>query len=410
MSGPSSELTDLQERPLRVALAVLLLALTGAGFLLHAALVRGARAEAFRVAILVGEGDIGILPAPGGTDAPALIPDAGPLYTQPELMRSGALVMPRVTLPVAVGERDELAVLHGVEPADPQAALIQQGHLLGKWPTDRAGVAMGIALAKALRLHVGDAVDLALDKPDAEPVTVRVVGLVQTGREEWDAHGLWSGLTLARTVRGIHDPRDSEAVTHLAVFLPDPAASGEWRDRILRMALPDFTEVREWWQLDLEPLRYAPQADPGLPWATAMLAMLVAGMIANLLLGPASLPYVGGGQVPAERELRLRVLRALGVQGAFLAVSAVAVGAVIVLAARLGFAIGGSGPLHPERFLPPAAERLGQLMRPSFIPQWGWLDAVEMTVVTLIAVPLAGSVRLWRIGALRAAQPPTSRW
>jgi ABC-type lipoprotein release transport system permease subunit len=304
LSGPPSSLNDLQDRPLRVALAVLLLALTATGFLLHAALVRGARAEAFRVAILVGEGHIGILPAPGGPDSPALIDDAGPLYTQPELMRSGAQVVPRVTLPVAIGEADELAVLHGVEPGDPQVAMLQEGHVTGKWPSDGSGVAMGVGLAQSLRLKVGEAVDLALDKPDAEPVTVRVVALVHTGREEWDAHGLWSGLTLARVVRGLRNAKDSEAVTHLAVFLPDPATSGEWRERILRMTLPDFAEVRDWWQLDLEPLRYAPQADPGLPWATAMLGMLVMGLLANLLLGPAPLPYVERGSVPPERELR----------------------------------------------------------------------------------------------------------
>lgn len=395
---------DVWSRPLRAVLAVALPALTAVGFLVEAALVRGSRAEAFRVAVTAGEGHLTLLPAPGGADAPGLIAEPGPLYTHPELMRSGALVLPRVTLPVEVGAGGggELANLRGVEPGDPQVDLLKP-HLSGAWPRpDVAQVVLGADLAAALGVGVGGTVTLALARPGARAARAQVVGLVRTGRMEWDAHGAWSGLALARAVRGVSHPGQSEAATHLAVFLPDPAASGALRERLLRMAPPEPVEVREWWQLDLEPLRYAPQADPGPRWSTAMLALLAAGVAANLLLGAAPLPRARPGALPPERRVRLWVLAATAVQGLMLAACALVLAALLALTARGAIALLGSGPLRPQAFLPPGVERLGHLLPPAVVPVWRLAEASWMGVWLLVCVPLAAAVRLWRVGA----QPP----
>jgi hypothetical protein len=387
-------------RPLHTALAVALLAFIAAGFVVEAALARGARMEAFRVAVTAGEGHLTLFPAPGGADAPGLIAQPGPLYTHPELMRSGALVLPRLTLPVEVGAGDggELANLRGVEQGDPQVNLLKP-HLVGAWPQpDAPEVALGTDLAAALGVGTGGTVTLALARPGAKAVRARVTGLLRTGRMEWDAHGAWSGPVLARAVRGVRNPEESEAATHLAVFLPDPASSALWRERLLRLAASEPVEVREWWQLDLEPLRYAPQADPGLPWSTAMLALLAAGIASNLLLGAAPLPRVRPGTLPPERQLRFWVLAATALQGLVLSACASAAAVLLVLSARNALAIVGSGPLRPQAFLPPGVERRGDLLAPVIVPAWRLGDGVLMGVLMLVCVLLAAAVRLWRIG------------
>src|SRR5262249_21223313 len=144
-------------------------------------------------------------------------------------------------------------------------------------------------------------------------MTVRVMGIVRTGRDEWDAHGLWSDLPLARLVRGIRQAQ-SEAATHIAVYLADPTTAGEWKTRLTNAGLPEPVEVREWWQLDLEPLRYAPQADPGIPWVMTLAALLLVGVGANWLLGAAPVPQVRVGASPSQTKLREWVLGAIGMQ------------------------------------------------------------------------------------------------
>ncbi|HEX7929226.1 MAG TPA: hypothetical protein VF678_16640 [bacterium] len=392
-------LADLQTRTLRVIAAAVLLALVASAFLLYAALVRGARHEAFRVAITVGEGHLTVLPMPGGADAPALIGDAGPVYTDPTLMRSGGQVLPRVTLPVQVQgakERD-LAVLHGVERLDPQVPLLVPRLVAGEWPlADAAQVVLGADLAVRVGAQPGVIVTVRLDRPGATPMTVRVTGIVRTGRDEWDAHGLWSDLPLARLVRGIRQ-QQSEAATHLAVYLADPEAAGQWRTRMMNAGVPEPVEVKEWWQLDLEPLRYAPQADPGIPWATALIALLAVGLGANLLLGKAPLPRTLPSAAGTEGPLRLWILGAIAAQALVVALCAVLAMDALVWTVRNGMAVTGTG-IEPRRFLSPVALRLGELLPHSVLPVWQLSDVIGMTVALLVATPLAAAARLWRIG------------
>lgn len=228
----------------------------------------------------------------------------------------------------------------------------------------------------------------------------RVVGLVRTGRMDWDAHGLWSALPLAREVRGIASPRESEAATHVAIFLPDPASSGFWRDEMTRMTLPDGVAIKEWWQLDLEPLRYAPQADRGLPWSSTMLVLLLAGLAANLLLGPAPLPRIAGDRMPSERALRLGVLAGTGVQAALLAAAALPVAGAIALAVHAGIALTGASPLPPQAFLLPGVERLGDLLGGVVIPAWRVGDGLVLAAITLLCALLSSAARLWRVSPI----------
>jgi hypothetical protein len=398
----------LRMDPVRIALAAALLALVAAGTLLGFALVRGARAEAFRVAIAIGEGHLTLLPEPSRGPLPTVIADPGPLYTQPALMRSGALVVPRFTLPIEVtgpAGGQELAVLRGLETeTDPQALLLAPHYVAGK-PLGNTGgagqteLALGADLAKELGVDVGGTVTLRLEAAGAPRVTARVTGILHTGREEWDAHGLWSGLPLARAVRGIARPQESEAVTHVALFLDDPASSGEWKARIVRMTLPDNTAVKEWWQLDLEPLGFAPQAESSVRWPAAVLALLAAGIAANLLLGPAPLPRMAGGALPSERELRVRILAGIAVQALAAAAAALAIAGALILAARVLLPILGTGPLHAAAFLPPSAGRLGRMLNPAIVPAWSLGDAAGMALILVVCAPLASAVRLWRIEA-----------
>ncbi len=402
-------LAQARAHPLRTVLAVLVLALAGAGCLVQAALARGARAEAFRVAIAIGEGHLTLLPDLGGPDAPGLIGDAGPVYTHPALMRAGTGVFPRMTLPVAVtaAGKEERANLRGVERDDPQALLLAPRHLTGNWPTAdagpgtaEAGVVLGADLARTLGVGLGGTVKLRLVTAGAKPAAARVTGLVRSGRLDWDAHGAWSGLTLARAVRGLPHPRESEAVTHVAVFLTDPAASRVWRDELARMTLPDAVQVKEWWQLDLEPLRYAPQAEPGLPWSMTLLVLLVAGLVANLLLGPAPLPGLAGGPVPSERELRFRVLQATGVQALLLAAAGLLGACALAVAANGAMGLLGAAPFSTQALLPAGVERLGTLLGAAYTPRGRWGDAVTLVAIGVPSTVISAAGRLWRVAPL----------
>jgi hypothetical protein len=92
------------------------------------------------------------------------------------------------------------------------------------------------------------------------------------------------------------------------------------------------------------------------------------------------------------------VLAAIGLQALVLAAFGMVAAVALVLTARNAIAIAGSGPLVSQMFLPPGAARLGDLLPARILPAWSLGDALAMGVALLVCLPLAASVRLWRIG------------
>jgi hypothetical protein len=403
----------LRYRPRRTALALLLPAAVLALALLAAALLRGGRGAALRAAVTLGEGHLTLRASPDRRGQPRLIPDAKPFYTTPALLDAGAHAAPRLTIPVRVRglHAEARAVLRGVEmELDPQALLVRARVAAGAWPGDDDGaVALGADLAAAIGVAPGGVIAVAEEGPAPQrgPAILRVMGLVRTGEPEFDQHGVWCGLPVARSVLGLPRPRDSETASHLAVYLPGPARARDWKERLARLVQPYPVEIAGWWEQAplLEPL--APEAGSGLPWRAVALAQALAALAAALALGRLGPPWADSYGGPFRRRLAHHAGRALWAGG-------VAAALGIALAAGGNWLLAREGvPLWlVEPYLPAPFARYAEWSGPALAPQLALEDIPALGGLTfglgiafLLPRALAGGGR----GSRRARRRPKGR-
>jgi putative ABC transport system permease protein len=164
------------------------------------------------------------------------------LETLPEV----ADVMARVRFPALVGNgRSDLAVLaEGVEP-DREARLatyvtMMSGRALRD--DDRYGIALGVGVAKALRLAPGDAVTLVVSTAGGALNTLdfEVVGTFRTFSREFDARYVRVPLAAAQELL------DAQGVNLLVVALKETRDTDRVAAAAGRMFAGQAVEVRTW--------------------------------------------------------------------------------------------------------------------------------------------------------------------
>lgn len=150
---------------------------------------------------------------------------------------SGLLSNGRGALPI-LGE--------GVEP-EPEAKIGSAMAILAGRPlsaADRFGILVGEGLAAAMKLKVGDSVNLVLNTRDGAMNTLdfQVVGVFRSLSKEYDARAVRIPLPAAQSLTG------TEGVNAIVLLLSDTALT----DRVattLQSRLPRELEVKRWYEL-----------------------------------------------------------------------------------------------------------------------------------------------------------------
>lgn len=143
--------------------------------------------------------------------------------------------------------RSELPILgEGVEPG-PEARIgpalsILSGRALA--PDDRFAAVVGEGLAKAMKLRIGDHVNLLISTPEGATNTLdfELIGIFRSLSKEFDARAVRVPLSAAQELAA------TDAVTSVVVLLNDTAQTARARAELARRLPADF-EVKTWDEL-----------------------------------------------------------------------------------------------------------------------------------------------------------------
>lgn len=212
-------------------------------------------------------------------------------------------------------------------PAGDDAAVERLSQALSPRPLHPPPAMLGVALARVLDVHLGDALYLSAQAADgsAEGLEVTVHGIYETGTATYDRGRIY--LNIVDLGRLVH--LDGK-VHEIAALTTSPEAAKSTAARIQRAVAPLPAEVRSWGELrpDLEQLL-------ALNRASSALLSLIVFFVASLGVVNTMLMAV------SERTRELGVLKAIGMSGTriFAMILAEASGLALVGAAS-GAALG----------------------------------------------------------------------
>lgn len=187
------------------------------------------------------------------SDASMLLPEPlkNRILAQVELLEDVEVVTPRLETDVLITNGDAQMSSHivGIDP-DKEAVLssaiqLQQGSNL--FPEQQDGILLGGALARALKVHVGDNLTLlgTAANQTINAMDVTVIGIITTGVQERDLRTVYANLSL------VENFLLSKGATRIVVLLNDTEKT-EQASRQLANALQDKSlefEIRTWSEL-----------------------------------------------------------------------------------------------------------------------------------------------------------------
>jgi putative ABC transport system permease protein len=190
---------------------------------------------------------------------------------------------------------------------------------------DRFGIMLGEGLANAMKLKVGDRVDLVLSTPAGAMNTLdfSVVGVFRTLSKEYDAYAIRIPLAAAQELAA------TTAVTAVVVLLADTDLTARAQSQLLA-SLPSGFEVKPWHEL-------ADFYQSTVALYERQFGVLEAIIVVMVLLGVAN----NVNMTLHERTLEFGIMRALGHTGGHVfRVALLEVTLLGVLGAALGAGIG----------------------------------------------------------------------
>lgn len=197
---------------------------------------------------------------------------------------------------VLAGSGSSTVVLSGVDPAAERRLTIIAGRVVaGRYVSPGGGVLVGEALAKALRLGIGDEITLLLQGVEGRPLArrFRLEGVYRTGLGSFERTHAY--LALPDAQRAVGAPG---ALTEYAARVP-PGSEAALAAR-LRARLPEY-QVRTWRELAPDLVQIIELNDATLRFLVLIVFAIVALGIANTMM-----------MATFERVRELGVLAAIG--------------------------------------------------------------------------------------------------
>ena len=333
---------NLWRQPRRTILSLLSIAFASALLVFALSFQTGVYSTMTEATLRILDGFAQVQPA-GYADDPDIkrtIADAGPLAARLCEVRGVSAAAPRVNsfAILANGQRSYGAAVIGVDPASEAkvsslAASVKTGRYLR--PGDSAAAVLGDALARDLRLSVGDKVTLlgsAVDGSVAADV-LTVVGLYHTGVPDMDRAILEMPLARAQAMFALGDRANTIAIGGSELSSVDAALP-----TLSRLAAKEGLKVQDWAALepslrDTFTLKYATSM-----FFYATLVFVVAFIILNTLL-----------MSVLERTREFGMLLAIGMRPSLIGGMVwLELITLALIGASLGIAIGGGVSLWLE--------------------------------------------------------------
>lgn len=269
----------------------------------------GSHNSMIRNAIQLGEGHLTVQ-APTYLSAPAnhkILQQGQQLEKKLESLLPEATIIPRVSLQVlAMTAHNSVGLLFDTltNEHDPKLKFFQSKLSSGQLPIEPEQIALGVELARKLRVKLGSKVVIMLGKKDGESQSklVRVSGIFQSGLNEIDGYLILGQLALGQSFL-IDETVSIEnyPLTRFAIFL-DQADSLPEKKNLLRQTINNkHAVVLDWQEMLPQLVQFIAIDDAGnYVFLSLIFIVVVVGIINTVLMSV------------LERTREFGLLRALG--------------------------------------------------------------------------------------------------